>query len=143
MAPSASGFTSSLHVNTDGEGSDQVGVDIAGRQTKALKELRTLSRWFDDRFTVPGTNLKFGLDSLVGLIPGVGDTISAGISAAMILRARQLGIRKRTQLKMLSNIGIDWLVGTVPVVGDVFDFAYKANRKNVDLLERELLRGDV
>lgn len=102
-----------------------------------LERLERLARWLDTRFTVPGTNFRFGLDGLIGLIPGVGDTATGLISAYLIGEASRMGARKRTILRMAGNTLFDMVLGAVPVFGDLFDFAYKANKKNVDLLIRE------
>ncbi len=87
---------------------------------------------------MPGTGLHFGLDGLLGLIPGIGDTITAGLSAIIILDAHKKGARKRILVRMVSNSLIDLVIGSIPLVGDVFDFAYKSNTKNVKLLKQEL-----
>lgn len=87
---------------------------------------------------IPGTGIRFGLDPLVGLVPGVGDAAGALVAAYVVLAAARLDVPPSTLLRMLTNIAIDALLGTVPVLGDVFDVAWKANRKNVTLIERHL-----
>lgn len=114
---------------------------LSPARAEALRELDILASIFDDRFKVPGTDFRFGLDGVLGLLPGVGDTVTAGISGYLIVKARQLGVRKRVTVKMLGNVFVDWLLGLIPLVGDIFDFAHKANRKNIDLLRNELLMG--
>jgi hypothetical protein len=106
----------------------------------ALQRVRFLSRLFDERFRLPGTNHRFGLDGIIGLVPGVGDSIGAVVSAYIIIEALRLGIPKRMLLRMLYNMGLDTLLGAVPVVGDVFDVVWKANKKNVALLDEHLQR---
>lgn len=138
MAPSATGFTPIAKDKTR-EVSTNTARLLSADKAEALEDLETLAKWFDDRFTVPGTQFRFGLDSIAGLIPGVGDTLTAGVSALLVLRAKRLGVRNSLVLRMLSNVGVDWLVGSIPLVGDIFDFAFKANRKNIALLKRELL----
>lgn len=102
-----------------------------------LARLERLAHLLDTRFTLPGTGLRFGLDGLIGLIPGVGDAATGLISAYIIGEASQMGARKRTILRMMWNTGLDMVLGAVPFVGDIFDFAFKANKKNVDLLIEE------
>ena len=102
------------------------------------QQIDSLENWLESKFAVPGTGLHFGLDGLLGLIPGIGDTITAGLSAIIILDAHKKGARKRILVRMVSNSLIDLVIGSIPLVGDVFDFAYKSNTKNVKLLKQEL-----
>lgn len=106
--------------------------------------LDALEHWLDRAFRLPGTSYRFGLDGLLGLVPGLGDTATAALSGYFMLEAWRMGARKRTILAMGKNVGVDWLVGTIPVIGDLFDFAHKANTKNLRLLkaERDYLAGD-
>ena len=90
----------------------------------------------DDLFRIPGTQRRIGLDGLLGLIPGVGDAVTTLISAVIVARAWQAGVPRRVVAKMLANIAVDGVVGSVPLVGDLFDFGWKANRKNLELLRR-------
>ena len=109
----------------------------AAPQSKAstVRHLRRYSNILDNAIRVPGTTYGIGLDPIIGLIPGGGDLIGGLFSAYIMLRAFQLGVPKETLLRMASNIATETLVGTVPVLGDLFDVAWKANVKNVDLLE--------
>ena len=104
----------------------------------ALRRVETLAHWFDDRYRVPGTRFRVGLDGILGLIPGVGDLLTNGITAYIVYEAWRLGIPTSTLARMLANLGIDTVVGAVPLVGDLFDFGFKANRRNVRLLQRHL-----
>lgn len=99
-----------------------------------LNRLRALSRLLDERFRLPGTRYRVGLDGLIGLIPGVGDTVGSLLSAYILYEAIKLGVPRRVLLRMAANIGLDTIVGLVPVVGDIFDIAWKANKKNMRLL---------
>jgi hypothetical protein len=101
-----------------------------------LEHLDQLAYWLDDRFRVPGTNFRVGLDGLVGLIPGVGDVATNAITGYIVYRAWRLGVPPSLIVRMLSNLGIDFVVGLVPLVGDLFDIGYKANRRNAHLLRR-------
>jgi hypothetical protein len=100
--------------------------------------VRALSRVLDSAVRVPGTNLRFGLDAIVGLIPGVGDVVGAAASGYIVLAAARLGAPAPVLMRMLMNTGIDAAVGTVPLVGDLFDIGWRSNARNVALLERHL-----
>jgi Domain of unknown function (DUF4112) len=104
-------------------------------QQQRVQRVRKLANLLDEAITIPGTSKKLGLDPIIGLIPGGGDTISMGLSAYIIVEAALLGLPKTTLLKMVSNILIDAVVGTVPLVGDLFDVVSKANTRNMKLLD--------
>lgn len=99
--------------------------------------LAMLARLLDDLFRIPGTDIRFGLDPLIGLIPGVGDFITSIASFLIIYAGWQRGLPRVTISRMVANVAIDTVLGAVPIVGDVFDVAWKSNRKNIKLLERE------
>lgn len=103
--------------------------------------LERLAAWLDDRFTIPGTEIRFGFDPLIGLMPGLGDLIGGVLSFVFVYAAWQRRVPRVTVARMLFNIGIDTLVGTVPLAGDIFDVAWKANRKNFKLLQRSQAAG--
>jgi Domain of unknown function (DUF4112) len=105
-----------------------------------MAHLRALSRLLDDAYTIPGTRYRFGWDSLIGLIPGLGDAIGAIFSSYIILHASRLGAPKSVITRMIANAGIDTVVGWVPILGDLFDVAWKANTRNLQLLEQHLER---
>ena len=106
------------------------------RQTRRV---RILGRLLDNSIPIPGTARKIGLDPIIGLIPGVGDLVGAVLSGYIILEAARAEVPTFTLLRMLGNVGIDMLVGAVPALGDLFDAAWKANMKNVALLEQHLV----
>jgi hypothetical protein len=120
-----------------GDGKDDAsdhGPDSTGGRD--LARLRLITQIFDQAFTVPGTRWRFGLDALLGLVPGLGD-IAGGLVAVYALRvARNLRAPAEIQLHMLTNIALDALVGMIPLLGDLFDFAFKAQTRNLALLER-------
>jgi hypothetical protein len=100
-----------------------------------------LTRWLDDVVRIPGTDIRFGLDSIVGFfLPGAGDAITAVGSVALLFLALRSGVPTVVLGRMVMNIAIDTLVGAVPLVGDLFDVAWKSNRKNYELIER--YKGD-
>jgi len=103
-----------------------------------VERLRRLARLWDSGFRIPGTNIAFGLDPLVGLVPGVGDAAGALVACYVVLEAARLDVPGFTLLRMLANIAVDTLLGSVPVVGDIFDVVWKANLKNVALIEHHL-----
>ena len=105
---------------------------------REIERLDRLADLLDSRYRVPGLGWRFGLDGLLGLIPGVGDVASLGPGAYIVYRAHRLGADKRTVGRMAVNAGLDFAVGTVPLLGDVFDVAFKANRRNIEILKRHL-----
>lgn len=101
-----------------------------------MQALRRVATLFDSAIPLPGLSYRIGLDPLLGLIPVVGELVSPLFGMALLWQARDLGIPKVVQLRMLFNIAIDALIGIVPIAGDLFDFAWKANDRNMTLLER-------
>ena len=99
---------------------------------------RSIARLLDDLIRIPGTKIGIGLDPIIGLIPGVGDVVGGAMSGYILLVAAQEGAPTSVLVRMLGNIALDSLVGLVPLLGDLFDVGVKANRRNVDLLERYL-----
>lgn len=109
-------------------------------EAQILQQIRVLAELMDNRFTIPGTNIRVGLDAIIGLIPGIGDLASAAISGYIVYLAHQLDVPKWLLARMAMNIAIDMAAGAVPVVGDVMDVAFRANLKNLQLLESHLKR---
>lgn len=107
-------------------------------QPPQLERLRTVSRLLDSAFVIPGTRYRFGFDALIGLVPGLGDAVSAIFSGYIILQASHLGAPKSVVTRMIGNVALDTLVGWVPVLGDLFDVAWKSNLRNMALLETHL-----
>ena len=115
----------------------RVGTQPApGELERDLERVRALARLMDAQFEVAG--VKFGLDSLIGLVPVAGDIATAIVGLYPILIAKKHNLSRVTRLRMAANFAIDLAIGAVPVAGDVFDVAYKANLKNLALLEREV-----
>jgi Domain of unknown function (DUF4112) len=110
------------------------------RGSKAFDDenLDLLSHLLDDWFRVPGTSIRFGLDGIVGFIPGIGDAIGGIASCVIILAAWARGVSYITLARMIANWGIEVLLGTVPVLGNLFDIVWKANRRNYALLTGSL-----
>ncbi|WP_404785143.1 DUF4112 domain-containing protein [Altericista sp. CCNU0014] len=107
-------------------------------QLQKLTRLRTVSDLWDRAFGIPGTQWRVGLESLLGLLPVGGDVVGLGISIYILWQVVQFNLPKTILLRMVFNIGIDALVGAVPILGDLFDITWKANTKNVNLLESYL-----
>jgi hypothetical protein len=97
--------------------------------------------FLDAAVTVPGTSYRVGLDPVLGLVPGLGDLISPLFGLGILWQAYDLGVPKIVQVRMLFNIAIDAIVGAVPLFGDLFDFVWKANLKNLALLDRHAEYG--
>lgn len=102
-------------------------------------ELDLLAQWMDSVFEIPGLGIRFGLDALIGLIPGLGDTLTTLASLYILGAARRYGVPRITLVRMAANIAVDYVVGAIPLVGDAFDVYWKANLRNVALLRRHLL----
>lgn len=110
-------------------------------QEKKVAHLRAVARFLDDSIPVPGTTYRIGVEPIVGLIPGVGDFFGVTVSAYIILRAADLGVSKTTIVRMIINLVIDGVVGSLPIVGDLFDIVWKANLRNIAIVESELLKN--
>ena len=104
----------------------------------SLSRARRIARLLDSALRIPGTNIRFGLDAVVGLIPGLGDAAGAALAAYLVLLAARIGAPAAVILRMLGNVAVDAIAGAVPVLGDLFDIGWKANLRNVALLERYL-----
>lgn len=99
-----------------------------------LKQLDQLSKWMDSKFRIPGTDITFGLDPIIGMVPVLGDVVTYCIHLFVVYHAFRFGTGKKIVFKMLGNVLIDFLIGKIPVLGYFIDFAYKANDRNVKLL---------
>ncbi|HLZ46422.1 MAG TPA: DUF4112 domain-containing protein [Gemmatimonadales bacterium] len=109
-----------------------------GTSSPRFTRLVRFARLLDAGIRIPGTNVRFGIDPLIGLIPGAGDAAGAVLAGWILVEAFRMGASRATLVRMAGNIAIDASLGTVPVIGDIFDFAWKANLRNVALLERHL-----
>lgn len=108
---------------------------------RALAALRKYAVLLDSAFQVPGTRFRFGLDPIVGLLPGAGDLVTGFFSVMILLHSVRLRIPKIVIARMVLNTGADLLAGAVPLLGDLFDAGFKANLRNMALLERHAGRG--
>ncbi|MBS0206387.1 MAG: DUF4112 domain-containing protein [Planctomycetes bacterium] len=105
-----------------------------------IEQLMQIAELMDGQFTLPGTDIQFGFDAIIGLVPGIGDLVSGAISLWLIKEARRLGVPRWLVARMVWNVAVDVTIGAVPVAGDAFDFAWKANRKNMELLRRHFTK---
>jgi hypothetical protein len=113
-------------------------VDINNPQ---IRKLQTVAKLMDSQFVIPGTSIRFGLDALIGLIPGVGDLATFGISGFMLVIMAQNGASGFVLARMILNVLIDTAIGAIPLLGDLFDVGFKANTKNVRLMQEYYIEG--
>lgn len=116
-------------------------LPLSAEQEKSLYWLDKTADLLDNRFRIPGTNIRFGFDFLLGLIPYAGDIIGLAISGVLVLVMARNGTSGMVGLKMVGNILLDAMVGVFPIIGDLFDLGYKANRRNVRLLQQHYREG--
>jgi len=110
----------------------------AARRQAARQRLIVLTRLMDGLFEIPGVRRKVGLDAMIGVVPVVGDLVSAGIGLYLVFEARELGASRWLQARMVGNLLFDLLLGAVPVLGDFFDVLFRAHARNLKLLQKEL-----
>lgn len=107
----------------------------------ALKNIESLAKLMDAQFRIPGTNYRFGLDGIIGLIPGAGDLSTFAVSGYMLWIMAQNGASGYVMARMILNVLLDALIGSIPVLGDLFDFAFKANMRNMRLMQEHYKEG--
>jgi hypothetical protein len=117
--------------------SEQRIADLKGRE-EAQRRLRRIARLMDSQIRVPGIGLRIGADAVLGLVPGVGDVITGAIGAYLIYEAQRLGIPRSAMLRMVANIAVDTAIGAIPVAGDIWDFFFRANDRNMQILARHV-----
>jgi hypothetical protein len=108
----------------------------------SIVRIKQIVRVMDFALRIPGTKIRFGADSIIGLVPGAGDLVTMGVSLYVLAEAHRLGAPKNILVKMAGNIALDTGVGTLPIVGDVFDMFFKSNSKNVKLLLEHFEKSD-
>ena len=112
-----------------------------GRDPASIRRrIEAMESVLEGLFVIPGTNRRVGLDSLVGLVPVVGDLATAAMGAWIVWEARNLGMSKWQITRMAANVGVDTLIGAIPFAGDIFDFLYKSNTKNLRIIRKHLDR---
>ncbi|HEY2526713.1 MAG TPA: DUF4112 domain-containing protein [Xanthobacteraceae bacterium] len=107
----------------------------------AFERLDRLAALFDTAFVVPGTTIRFGVESLVRLVPGIGDAVASALSFLLLFEAYRLGVPRTLLVRMLANVVLEGAVGTVPFAGDAFDVFFRANRRNIALLRGHFARA--
>lgn len=120
---------------------EQIAAQIPGMSSDpqaVRKRLEALEMLLERSFHIPGTRIPFGLDSIVGLIPVLGDIVTAAMGAYMIWEARNLGMSKWQLTRMAANLGIDTAIGAIPLLGDAFDFMWRSNSKNLRIIKKHL-----
>lgn len=110
-------------------------------RSENLKWVDRVTKLMDNQFRLPGTNWRFGLDPILGLFPVVGDLASFGVSAMLILTMARYGASGKMVTLMLFNVALDALFGSIPILGNIFDFAFKANERNVRMLRAHYEEG--
>ncbi len=104
----------------------------------SLARITLVAKLMDSAFVVPGLNRRIGLDAVLGLVPGVGDAISAALASYIIWEARQLGLPRWKIARMIGNVAVDTALGAIPLAGDVFDVFFKANERNLRIIHDHL-----
>jgi hypothetical protein len=122
---------------------DRIARDLPGfgRDPASIRRrIEAMEALLEGLFVIPGTNRRVGLDALIGLIPVIGDLVTASMGAWIVWEARNLGMPKWQLVRMAGHIGIDTLIGAIPFAGDLFDFLYKSNSKNLRIIRKHLDR---
>jgi hypothetical protein len=122
---------------------DYVFLNRPASRAERIARLDALASLLDTAILIPGTNVRFGLDAMIGLVPGIGDAITTMLSLYIVKEARALGAPRHLILRMLGNVALDGVVGAVPLAGDLFDVMWRANKRNMKLLRDWLDRTEV
>ena len=125
----------------DYSSADNAGENLAA-ENREVKKLRQLAHLLDSSIPLPG-GYRVGLDGVIGLVPFVGDAVGASLSTYIVIQAAQLGVSTRLLFKMMLNIIVEAMVGVIPILGDVFDMAWKANERNIKLLNQQLPKIEI
>ena len=114
--------------------------EVGTLDPRSLERLRRLGNLLDNSIPLPGTSFRFGWDTVIGLVPGVGDLVGGALSLYIVVEAARLGVPRALLLRMGYNVAVDAVVGAVPFLGDVFDAGYKANLRNLALVQQHVER---
>ena len=120
---------------------DQIAKSLPplGRDPHSVRQrVEAMEQLLERSFHIPGTKIPFGLDSVIGLVPVLGDVITAAMGAYMVWEARNLGMSKWQLMRMAANVGIDTALGAIPLAGDAFDFLWRSNSKNLRIIKKHL-----
>ena len=116
--------------------------EIEEQNEEKLLRLKLLSNRLDEIITIPGTKYKIGIDPIIGTIPIIGDLLGSIISIYILYSGSKMGLSSRIIAKMSLNIGFDFVLGLIPIIGDIFDMGWKANKRNVKLIENNINKSD-
>ena len=111
-------------------------TDDSAAPSDISPRVRLLVELMDQRYRIPGTGIRFGFDALIGLIPGIGDFVGMAIGSVLLIEAWRQKVPRRVIGRMVLNLWLDGVLGSIPLLGDTFDLVFKANRRNLTLLER-------
>jgi hypothetical protein len=109
-------------------------------QADSVARVTAVAKFLDSAFVIPGINRRFGMDAVIGLVPGIGDLLSALLASYIIWEARQLGLPRWKIARMVANVAFDTALGAIPIAGDVFDVFFKANQRNVRIIQDHIGR---
>jgi hypothetical protein len=113
----------------------------APARSDALRRMELVAKVLDGAFVLPGTGRRFGIDAIIGLVPGIGDVITTVLSTYIIWEARNLGVSRLALGRMLTNLAIHASVGAIPVVGDIFDAFFRVNQRNMRIVNAHMARA--
>lgn len=116
-------------------------MSVRGLETR-IRRLAFITKVTDTAITVPGTDVKLGLDAVIGAVPLAGDLVMAGVAMVMIYDAQKLGVPRRDLMVMVRNVALDTTLGAMPFIGDLFDLVYRSNERNLKIIERHIGRID-
>ncbi len=116
-------------------------MNKAAKQNASMQRVVQLTKLMDKQFVIPGTNFRFGLDGILGLIPGLGDVSGFAVSCYLISVMAKNGASSYVIARMVLNVLIDTIIGSIPFIGDIFDFAFKSNSRNLRLMQEHFVEG--
>jgi len=119
---------------------EQRSYQSAPSKRAALDRIDALSKLFDTAFVLPGTNIRFGIEAVMRLVPGIGDAAASALSCYLLYEAHRLEVPSQVFARLVANVALEGVVGAVPLVGDLFDVGFRANRRNVRILKEHFER---
>jgi hypothetical protein len=119
---------------------EQRSYQSASSKRAAFDRIDALSKLFDTAFILPGTNVRFGIEAVMRLVPGIGDAVASALSCYLLYEAHRLEVPSHVFARLVANVAIEGVVGAIPLVGDLFDVAFRANRRNVAILKAHFER---
>ena len=122
-----------IDIDPPGSYTDRVTLDESRRA--GLKRIDMLSKLFDTAFVMPGTNIRFGVEAIMRLVPGIGDAAASALSCYLLYEAHRLDVPSHVFARLVANVAIEGAVGAIPLLGDLFDVGFRANRRNVKILK--------